>query len=131
MGQNYRHANTSVTLINYHFVWIPRRRKPVLVGEVAQRFEELLTAKVVEMDCQIIALEVMPDHVHLFLNCPPTIAPSDIMHRLKGATSYQLRDKFPHLKKLPSMWTRSFFCSTAGNVSSETVKHYIESQKTR
>ncbi|HEY9903280.1 MAG TPA: transposase, partial [Candidatus Sericytochromatia bacterium] len=47
----------------------------------------LLTAKVVEMDCQIIALEVMPDHVHLFLNCPPTIAPSDIMHRLKGATS--------------------------------------------
>ena len=131
MGQDYRHANTSVTLINYHFVWIPRRRKPVLVGEVAQRFEELLKAKVIELDCQIIALEVMSDHVHLFLNCPPTVAPSDIMHRLKGATAYKLRDEFPHLKKLPSMWTRSFFCPTAGNVSSETVKRYIENQKTR
>jgi putative transposase len=67
MGQDYRHANTSVTLINYHFVWIPRRRKPVLVGQVAQRFEELLRAKVIELDCQIIALEVMPDNVVRFV----------------------------------------------------------------
>lgn len=131
MGQDYRHFNTSVTLINYHFVWIPRRRKPVLTGDIAQRFEELLKVKVVEMDCQIIALEVMPDHVHLFLNCPPTLAPSDIMHRLNGATAYTLRTEFPQLKKLPSMWTRNFFCSTAGNVSSETIKRYIENQKTR
>jgi putative transposase len=131
MEQNYRHANTSVTLINYHFVWTVRRRKPVLVGEVAQRLEKLSREKVIELDCQIISLEVRPDHVRLFLDCPPTVAPSDIMYRLKGATACKLRDEFPHLKKLPSMWTRNFFCSTADSVSSETVKQYIENQKTR
>ncbi len=131
MGQDYRHAHTSVTLINYHFVWIPRRRKAVLEGAVASRLKQLLHEKTATMNCQIIALEIMPDHVHLFLNCPPTESPSNIMHHLKGSTAYVLRTEFPELKKLPSMWTRSFFCSTAGNVSSETIKRYIENQKTR
>lgn len=131
MTQDYRHAHTSVTLINYHFVWIVRRRKAVLVGAIASRLEELLKEKVAQMDCKILALEIMPDHIHLFLNCPPVLAPSIVMHHLKGATAYILRKEFPQLKKLPSMWTRSFFCSTAGNVSSETIRKYIENHHTR
>ncbi|MBW4454218.1 MAG: IS200/IS605 family transposase [Nostoc indistinguendum CM1-VF10] len=75
-------------------------------------------------------MEIIPDHVHLFLNCPPTVAPHQIMFRIKGYSSYELRKNFPHLKKMPSMWTRSYFCTTAGNVSSETIKRYIENQKT-
>ncbi|PMB24321.1 IS200/IS605 family transposase, partial [Fischerella thermalis CCMEE 5319] len=71
----YRHKTTSVTLINYHFVWIPKRRKKVLVENVAKRLEELLYEKTKELDCEIVALEIMEDHVHLFLCCPPTLAP--------------------------------------------------------
>ncbi|TBR60638.1 IS200/IS605 family transposase [Westiellopsis prolifica IICB1] len=131
MTGKYRHKTTSVTLINYHFVWIPKRRKKVLVGDVAKRLEELLYEKTKELDCEIVALEIMEDHVHLFLCCPPTLAPDQIMFRLKGYTSRVLRQEFPHLLKLPSMWTRSYFCSTAGDASSETIKKYIANQKTR
>jgi putative transposase len=131
MISKYRHKTTSVTLINYHFVWIPKRRKKVLFGDVAKRLETLLYEKAKELDCEILALEIMEDHVHLFLCCPPTLAPDQIMFRLKGFTSRVLRQDFPHLLKLPSMWTRSYFCSTAGDASSETIKRYIANQKTR
>ena len=131
MLSKYRHKTTSVTLINYHFVWIPKRRKKVLYDLVAKRLEELLYEKTLELECEIVALEIMPDHVHLFLSCPPTLAPDQIMFRLKGYTSRVLRQEFPHLLKLPSMWTRSYFCGTAGDASSETIKKYIANQKTR
>jgi len=67
----------------------------------------------------------------MFLNCPPELSPSDIMQKIKGVTSRVLRDEFLELKKMPSLWTRSYFVSTAGNVSSETVKKYVENQRTR
>ncbi|MGD7010381.1 transposase, partial [Metabacillus sp. 84] len=51
--------------------------------------------------------------------------------KIKGVTSKKLREEFPHLQHLPSLWTRSYFVSTAGNVSSETIKGYVEQQKTR
>ncbi|MBR8837155.1 MAG: IS200/IS605 family transposase [Stigonema ocellatum SAG 48.90 = DSM 106950] len=131
MTIRFGHKTTSVTLINYHFVWIPKRRKKILTGNVAIRLEELLYEKSKELDCEILALEIMEDHVHLFLSCPPTLAPDQIMFRLKGFTSRVLRQQFPHLLKLPSLWTRSYFCGTAGDVSSETIKKYIANQKTR
>ncbi len=131
MGQKYRHGNTSVTLINYHFVWIPRRRRKVLLGVVAIRTKELIHEACDQLDIQILALEVMPDHIHAFLNCPPTIAPDQIMHRIKGYSARILRQEFTELLKMPSMWTRSYFCSTAGNVSSATIQKYIANQKTR
>ncbi|MCY9702366.1 IS200/IS605 family transposase, partial [Paenibacillus larvae] len=71
------------------------------------------------------------DHVHLFLNGLPTDSPSDVMAKVKGVTPRILRQEFKHLAHLPSLWTRSFFVSTAGNVSSETVKRYAQEQKKR
>ncbi len=129
MGQNYRRKKTSVSLINYHFIWIPRRRKKILTGSVKHRLETLIHDKARELDCDVISLAIEPDHVHLFLNCSPDLAPYQIMHRIKGASSHALRQEFPELLKLPSMWTRSYFVSTAGNVSSQTIQKYIESQR--
>jgi putative transposase len=131
MAQEYWHENTSVSLINYHFVWIVRRRRKMLVGEVDRRLIELIRQAVVEIDCQVIAVETHLDHVHLFLQSKPILAPYQIMHKVKGFTSHSLRKEFPHLLKLPSLWTRSYFVGTAGNVSSETVKRYVEAQKTK
>lgn len=73
-------------------------------------------------------LAIEPEHVHLFINSPPNIAPSDLMHRIKGRTAMFLRKEFPELMKLPSMWTRAYFVSTAGNVASSTIQNYIEAQ---
>lgn len=131
VGQEYRHTSTTVSLINFHFVWCPKRRRKVLYGSVEKDLRKLLAQQVADLNCEIVALEIMLDHVHLFLNCPPILAPNEIMHQLKGATSRILRQKYPHLQRMDSLWTRSYFCSTAGNVSSETIRRYIENQKTR
>jgi putative transposase len=131
MGKEYRRTQTTVSLINYHFVFCPRYRRKVLVGDVEKRLKEILPGICQEIEVSIVALEVMPDHIHIFLNALPNISPSDIMAKVKGVTSKTLRQEFKHLQHLSSLWTRSFFCSTAGNVSSETVQRYIEEQKKR
>ncbi len=131
MDTTYQHNRTSVTLLNDHFVWIPARRRKVLVGAVAERLQALIYEVVAELGCAVIALEVMPDHIHLFLSATPTLAPDQIMFRIKGRTSRVLRQEFPHLLTMPSMWTRSYFCSTAGQVASETIRQYIATQRTR
>ena len=77
MAQKYRHGNTSVTLINYHFVWCARRRRKVLIGAVERRLKELIYESVKSIDVKIVALLVMPDHVHAFLNCPPKYKKSE------------------------------------------------------
>ncbi|GGF86807.1 hypothetical protein GCM10010912_35110 [Paenibacillus albidus] len=80
---------------------------------------------------EIISIEIDQDHAHLFLNALPTCSPADIMAKIKGVTSKRLREEFTHLAYLPSLWIRSYFVSTAGNVSSEAIKRYVEQQKTR
>lgn len=131
MADQYKHSNTSVYLLNYHYVWIPKRRRKVLVGGVETRFKELLAEKCKELKWDILALEVMPDHVHLFISVDTQVAPSQVMHALKGYTSRVLRQEFPQLNTLPALWTRSYFVSTAGVISSKMVQQYIASQKTR
>lgn len=131
MGQEYRHKNTSVSLGNYHFVWCPRYRRKVLTGEVDRRFREILGEVAKEFELAILALEVMPDHVHLYVNAPPDLAPAEIAARIKGRSSHHMRREFPVIARMPSMWTRSYFVSTAGNVSSETIEKYIAAQKKR
>ena len=132
MENNYRHTTTTVSLINYHFVFCPRyRRKIFLISKVEERFKTLVNNICEELNINILAIECDKDHVHMFLNCLPTQNPSDIMQQIKGCTSKILREEFIELQKMPSLWTRSYFVSTAGNVCSETIKKYVENQKTR
>ncbi len=128
MKPEYRHKHTSVSFVNYHFCWIVRRRRRVLTGSIKQRLEVLIHDAARELDCQVLTLAIEPEHVHLLINCPPDMAPSDVMHRIKGRTARFLRKEFPELMKLPSMWTRAYFVSTAGNVASSTIQKYIEAQ---
>ncbi|MDI0267306.1 IS200/IS605 family transposase [Clostridioides difficile] len=132
MENKYRRTQTTVSLINYHFVFCPRyRRKVFNIEGLEDRFKTLVKNKCKEMDIEIIAIECDKDHTHMFLNSLPTLSPSDIMQNIKGYTSKILREEFIELSKMPSLWTRSYFVSTAGNVCSETIKKYVENQKTR
>lgn len=75
-------------------------------------------------------MEVMPDHVHLFVKSKPTYAVHFVVNQLKGYTSFKLREEFPELKsRLPTLWTRSYFVESVGHISEDTVKRYIENQK--
>ncbi|MBD2774353.1 IS200/IS605 family transposase [Iningainema tapete] len=125
----YRHEGNAVSLLNYHFVFIPKRRKKVLVGKIAERLQEVICDVCNENRWKIVAMEIMPDHVHLFVNAKPTDCPSTIMNRIKGRASHFLRKEFPELLKLPTLWTPSYFVSTAGNICTETVKRYIAQQR--
>ena len=124
-----RNAGSSYSL-KYHFVWCPKYRRKVLVGEIADELRSLLYQKALDLDVTIEALEIMPDHVQLFIQSDPTEAPQRLANQFKGYTSRLLRQKFPQLRsRLPSLWSRSYYVGTIGHVSEETVKKYIEVQK--
>jgi putative transposase len=103
----------------------------VLVGAVKDRLGEILGQVATEQQVKILALEVMPDHLHLFVSCDPQTTLHNLVKALKGRSSNILRKEFPSLLRLPSLWTNSYFVSTAGNVSSETIRKYIEAQSTK
>ena len=128
-SMEYQRDEHRIHLIVYHLVWCPRRRKKVLVGDVAKDLESLVKDKCKEMGWEILSLAIQPDHVHLFIRCFPTNSAAEICGKCKGASSKILRDKHPDLRKIPSLWTSSYFASTAGNVSQETILKYIEAQR--
>jgi len=127
----YKHSRNKVFLINYHLIWCPKRRKKVLVGEIKTRLEQIINEVAKEKNIEILALEIMPDHLHLFVSSHPNILIHNLIKAFKGRSSNLLRKEYPELLKLPSLWTHSYFVSTAGNVSSETIKKYIQEQNTQ
>jgi REP-associated tyrosine transposase len=127
----YQRDEQRVQLIIYHLIWCPRRRKPVLVGPVAERCRALISEKGAEQGWEMLALAIQPDHIHLFVRVWPSDSAADVVKACKGLTAFHLRQEFPHLLKLPSLWTRSYFASTAGNVSQQTLQRYIAAQTGR
>jgi putative transposase len=104
----------------------------VLVGPVEKRLRQLLYQKAKELDAEIHALEIMPDHVHLLVESDPRLAPAHIAAQFKGFTSHELRGEFPWLKsRMPTLWSRSYYLGSVGSVSESTVRRYIANQKTR
>jgi putative transposase len=122
----YKSGNHCKYLLNLHFVWCPKRRKKVLINEIARRAGEIFHQLAVEKKWDILALEIAPDHIHLFISVQPTEAPHLVVKAFKGRSSFLLRKEFPELLRLPSLWSRSYFVSSAGNVSSAIIKKYIE-----
>lgn len=129
-AERYRHIRGSVSTLTYHFVWCPKYRRKILTGAIAERLSGLIHERAAALSLEIVALEVMPDHVHLFVKAPPTLAPQHIANQLKGSTARVLRDEFPQLRsRLPSLWSRSYYVGSAGAVSADTIQRYIEQQK--
>ena len=125
-------SNKAVYNVNYHLIWCPKYRRKVLTGEVETRLKGLLNEKAKKIDVTIEKLEVMPDHVHLFVKASPVDSPHFIVQQLKGYTSRILRSEFPFLKsRLPTLWTRSYYCESIGHISQETIKRYIENQRNK
>ena len=123
-----QHKNTSVSMINYHIVFCPKYRRKLLVGKIKVRLEEIIRDVALENGWKIISREVMPNHVHLFVRADTRTPPEIVVKRFKGRSSRYLRNEFPELLKMPTLWTRSYFLSTAGNVSASVIKKYIEQQ---
>lgn len=124
----YTYESHSVHLIVYHIIFCPKRRRKVLIGPIHDRLQHIIQEVAEKHQWSVIELAIQPDHVHLFIRSNPYTLPTDIARLIKGRSAHILREEFPTLKRLPSLWTRSTFYSTAGNVSSESIQKYVERQ---
>ena len=130
LANRYTSSSHCVYNLGYHIVFCPKYRRKVLVDGIDERLKELLKEKAQELEITIESMEVMPDHVHLFIWSKPTYAVHFVVNQLKGYSSVKLRKEFPKLKsRLPTLWTRSYFVESVGHISEDTMKKYIENQK--
>lgn len=117
--------------VNYHCVWIPKYRRRILATRSLKRIlEEIIRGQCEQRDWKVLALEIQPDHIHLFVSVQPKYAVSYVMNIIKGNTSIQLRRIYPALKLNMgrSLWADGYYVSTAGFISENKVKRYIEDQ---
>lgn len=121
--------NHKVYNISYHVIWIPKYRKHILRDYIDGSLRKYLFEKAININVSIEAIEIMPDHIHLFIKCPPNLSISYIVQQLKGYTSYKLRKEFKYLTKYKSLWTHSYYAETIGLISEKTVRKYIDMQK--
>jgi len=130
MYSRYAKNSGAVFSLKYHLVWCPKYRRPVLVDAIERRLAELLREVADQLDSKIHALEIMPDHVHLFVESDPTRSVAELVNRFKGRTSHDLRKEFASLRsRIPTLWSRSYFAGSCGAVTEASIRRYIESQK--
>ena len=113
--------NEETWYITYHFVWGPMRSKPCLVGDVAERLRDLVAEKAGLLAFEPRALVILPDRVYLAAEAPPSIAPHSIVCQVKAYTSRVLRDEFPELTRIPSLWTRAYLVMAGDQVDADDV----------
>lgn len=130
MNPRYAKNHGAVFSLKYHLVWCPKYRRPVLVGEIEKRLRVLLYEVAKQLNATIHTLEIMPDHVHLFVEADPTWCAASLVSRFKGRTSHDLRAEFPSLRsRLPTLWSRSYYVGSCGAVTDASIRRYIENQK--
>lgn len=111
-------------------MWCPKYRRSVLVDGADEALKRIVERVCLSRDADLIELEVMPDHVHLLVDVDPQYGIHRLIKEIKGLSSRELRQNFPFLKRrLPTLWTNSYFVSTVGGAPLAIVKQYIENQK--
>ncbi len=125
----YRYGSHTKFKVEYHFVWVTKYRKQVLVGPVAERVRELIRQTCEMLEVEILRGVVSKDHIHILVSAPPDISPADLVRRIKGRSSATLFEEFAHIKKAfwgRHFWARGYFCVTAGELTKEMIREYLE-----
>jgi putative transposase len=122
--------NNVVYVCKYHVVWCPKYRRKALVPPIDERLKQIINEVCAETHSGLIEMEVMPEHVHLLVECDPQYGINRLVRSIKGRSSRILRQEFPTLKsRLPCLWTNSYFVATVGGAPLAIIKQYIENQK--
>ena len=131
--EQYHSASHCKYLIQYHIIWCPKFRFSVLQGNVDAALRQILQKICDDYSYHVKALEIMPDHIHIFIDCPVTTAPCDVVRTLKSMSAIQLLKVYPELKRFYArcgkIWSNGYFISSVGHISEAAVKKYIEEQK--
>ena len=135
MSDKYNTLNHCKFLLQYHIIWCPKFRLNVLKNGIDESLKSILFKISDRYGYEIKEIEVMPDHIHIFISTKPTVAPSDVVRTLKSISAIELFKQYPELKKFysrcGSLWSKGYFASSVGNVSEETVRRYIQEQKSK
>lgn len=129
---NVTHGRGYVYSLQYHIVWVTKYRKPVFVGEIESDVHKYLLETLDSLDMKPLAMEIMPDHVHLLVDCKPQLRLSDAIKILKGNIARWLFMAHPEIKKQlwgGHLWNPSYFVVTVSDRSLEQVTRYINLQK--
>ena len=129
--QNYRKSSHCTYDIKYHIVWITKYRKPVMVGAIAKRLQEIIRQVCRQNDVEILSGHVSKDHVHLLVSVPPHLSASKLVQYMKGNSSYKLQMEYKELNKQywgRHLWARGYFVASSGNVTDEVIAEYIQNQ---
>ncbi len=129
-GARYAKNAGAVFSLKYHVVFCPKYRRPVLVSPIDERLKGLIREIAGHRDMTVHKLEVLPEHVHLFVETDPRWAPAEMVAKFKAVSSRVLRQEFPALRsRLPTLWSRSYFIGSVGAVSEAAIRRYIDAQK--
>ena len=131
--EQYHSASHCKYLIQYHIIWCPEFRFSVLKGNVEDTLKQILHKICDDYSYHIKSLEVMPDHIHIFIDVPQTVAPCDVVRTLKSISAIEMLKAYPELKQFYArcgvLWSRGYFISTVRHISETAAKKYIEEQK--
>ncbi len=131
MVKAYRTGH-AVYRLNYHFVWIPKYRVKVLKGDIAERAKEIFQEIAEQYEFVMDTLEVMPDHVHVFLSAPPRYVPAQIANIMKSISAKKLFEEFPQIRKIlwhSKLWADGYYVGSSGEeVTADMVRRYIKYQ---
>lgn len=130
MSETYKSNRNVFYSCHYHVVWCPKYRRKVLIGPIGPRLKDIIGQVCQEHQAEVEELEILPDHVHLLVSVDPQFGIHRHVKLIKGRSSRLLRQQFPALKrKLPSLWTNSYFVGTTGGAPLSIINQYIEQQK--
>ena len=119
--------------LKYHFVWTLKYRKKLLIGEVAEAVREIVQSVAEAYGMEIDTMEVMEDHVHVFLSAPPRYSPARVMQIMKSISAREIFARFPWLRRKlwgGEFWGDGYFVRSIGDqVTSEIIRRYIRYQK--
>jgi putative transposase len=118
-----RHA---IYNINYHLVWCPKYRKPVLIGKVKDIVGKTIKEACAQRGWELMNISIQPDHLHVFLSVPPIFSPMFVVKVLKGATAIRAIKIHRFAQKF---WSPSYYVGTAGTVTEQTIQRYIQEQR--
>ena len=130
--RSYRTSSHSKYDLKVHIVWVPKYRKRILIGKVAERTRDLLRQICMEHEVHIISGKIVADHVHMFVSYKPQLALSKLVQYLKGGSSRILFEEFGYLKKQlwgRHLWATGYMAISSGNITDELIQKYIEEQE--
>jgi putative transposase len=124
-------SNNNITYdCTYHIVWCPKYRRKVISEPISIRLIEIVKQVCDERSATLVEIETMPDHVHLLVECDPQFGIHRLVKQIKGRSSRLLRQEFPEInRKLPTLWTNSYFCASVGGAPLEVIKQYVTNQR--